>query len=99
MAVPKAASPYPRRPGPSCGLSGRRGVPATVSLRATQLADLQDELHAERCEGTALATLCLESANRIHVAAAADRGDIVLDQAGRIGVAAGRFLAQRESAA
>lgn len=95
VAAPKAAHPYAGRPRPSDRLAGRRGVPSVVSVRATSLADLHDELTAERSEGVALATLSLDAANRIHVAVAAGNDRLVLDAAGRIGVAAGRFLAQR----
>lgn len=50
-------------------LEGRRGVAATVTIRRTQLADLQDELTAVRAEADALIEACLPLAHRLYFAA------------------------------
>lgn len=74
----------------------------TAALRgrpsAERFADVRDDLAAERAESVALAELALSAANRIHHAVPARRPDVVLHEAGRIGVAAGRFLMQRGAA-
>lgn len=95
VAVPKATPPPVARLRASCAGTGRRGVPATVTLRRTALDDLHDELVAERAESCDFGVLALECANRIHVAVAGERPDVVLMHAGRLGLAAGRFLRQR----
>lgn len=65
------------------------------STEVEQLRDLREEFTSERAEGVALASLSLTAANRIHLAVAAGYPGVVLNEAGRIGVAAGRYLAQR----
>lgn len=50
-------------------LEGRRGVAATVTIRRTELADLQDELTAVRAEADALIVACLPLAHRLYFAA------------------------------
>lgn len=72
-----------------------RGRQAT---EVEELRDLRAEFVAERAESVALAELALSAANRIHHAVPARRPDVVLHEAGRIGVAAGRFLSQRGAA-
>lgn len=75
MGVTKAA-PHPYRPSAAV-LGGRRGIAATVTVRATELADLKDELTAAGHEMRA-AGLALQYADR------AGRRDIALHTAARL---------------
>lgn len=95
VALSKAASPRTRLRGSCAVTRGSRGVPATVTLRRTELDDLRDELRAERAEGMALAELAADATRFIE--AYYDRPQIVMHHAGRIGHATARFIRQRTS--
>lgn len=75
---------------------GRGAGPSVVTVRAEALADLQDELAAERAEGLELAAIALDATR--HIEAYYDRPHIVMHHAGRIDVAARRFRRQRSAA-
>jgi hypothetical protein len=84
----------PSRGGPILAATrGRRGVPTTVTLRATALADLRDELEAERAEGVALAETALDASRFIE--AYYHQPHVVMHHAHRIGYSARRYLRQR----
>lgn len=84
MAIHTVPHPY-GRPGPSEAVSGpvlrviqgRRGVPAVVTLRSTELADLIDELTSAGAEMVAMAI-------RLEIAIRADRMDLVPEIAARL---------------
>jgi hypothetical protein len=69
-------------------------VPATVAVRATAIADLHDELTAERHESRDFAARIRVGADRIIAAAIADRGDVVVNEAGKIAYLADRRIRQ-----
>lgn len=73
--APKAAHPYARRPGPSSEPTGQRGVPATVRVRSTLVADLLDDIHAAGME-------MQEAGHRLLLADRTGRRDLVLHTAG-----------------
>ena len=78
MPAPRATRTLYGRPGPILGRTeGRRGVPATGSVRATDLADLHDEIHAAGQEMRA-AGITLQYADRV------GRRDLVLHTAGQL---------------
>jgi hypothetical protein len=85
MAVPKAA-PHPYRPS-SVVLGGRRGIPATVTVRATAIADLMDELTAAGTEMRS-AGMTLQYADR------AGRRDLALQTAARLVVRGEGYIAR-----
>lgn len=95
--APKAASPYARRPEPFLTRSGARGVPATVTIRATALADLQDELQAERAESRDFAERVRVGATRLTAAASAGSRMVVVNEAGKLGWLADRRLRQLDA--
>lgn len=92
MVAPKA-SPSPIAALRSSG--GRRGVPATVLVRRTQLDDLRDELRAERAESVEFAERVSLGAGRITAAASAGSRMAVVNEAGKLSYFASRFLRQR----
>lgn len=100
MTAQRAASPYARRPGPSdAALRGRRGVPTLVPIRATVLADLQDELAAEKGEGRDFAERVRLGSGRIIAAASAGSRMAVVNEAGKLSYLASRRLRQTEGPA
>jgi hypothetical protein len=74
---------------------GSRGVPAMVTIRASELADLRDELVAERAETRAFATLVLGIANGL--AAGPRPAMAAVNDGGRLVTAATRRLRQISS--
>lgn len=91
MALHAAPHPYRapgsnlRRSGPSLTvIEGSRGRPDLVTLRATELADLVDELTALTDERAGLATEIEALGRRIVFAIGADRPDVALHVAGRL---------------
>lgn len=73
---------------------GRRGVPALVTVRATELADLENEARASRDETVATLIDIRRHAGRVHLAVVADRPDLALHAAGQITSLAERRLRQ-----
>jgi hypothetical protein len=94
MTTERAEHPYARRPGPSCAPVGHRGRPTLVPVRATALADLQDELVAQRAEAIDFALRMRTGATRITAAASAGSRMAVVSEAGRLGYLADRRLRQ-----
>ncbi len=98
MAVSKPTPIDAARRGPSLavvGLSrGSRGVPATVTLRASAVADLMDELAAARAEGHDFASRVQTGAGRIIAAASAGSRLAVVNEAGKLSYLASRRLRQ-----
>lgn len=78
--------------------AGRRGVAATVTVRATELADLRDELVAHQAESQAFGERIRVGVDRIIAAASAGSRMAVVNEAGKLGHAADRFLRQRGQA-
>lgn len=76
-------------------MPGRRGVAATVTLRATQLADLRDELTALEAEAQDLVEACLPIANRMTFVAQAI-GPATMQDAMRLVALLERFRRQHE---
>lgn len=84
MAIRAPRHPY-ARPEPSAALTGpvlrviegRRGVPDVVTLRATELADLIDELTSAGAEMVAMSI-------RLEIAIRNDRMDLVPEIAARL---------------
>lgn len=77
-------------------LEGRRGIPTTVTLRATQLADLRDELAALTAETVALAEACLPIAHRMTFVAQAI-GPSTMQEALRLVALLERFKRQHDN--
>lgn len=65
-------------------IHGRRGVPTTVTVRATRLADLQDEITALRAERDGLGAEIEALSRRIQLAVWNQREDVALHVAGRL---------------
>lgn len=95
MAPAATAVRNGRLRGPYAVTEGRRGVPATVTIRRSALDDLADELHVEQAEGIELAERVRVGADRIVAAATAGSRMAVVNEAGKIGYHASRFLRQR----
>ena len=97
MALRSAPHPYSRS-GVSPALTvieGRRGKPEMLVVRATEIADLVDEIGSLRREGIDFATEVRAHACRVHLAAVSDRPDLALHEAAAIVSAADRHLRQR----
>ena len=84
--VATKASPSPR--AALRASTGRRGVPATVLVRATRLADLLDECHAAGQE-------MVNAGRRVEYAVHAGRSDLALHTAGRLQLLGQRYRAVR----
>lgn len=81
----RTTHPYSARPGPSLSVvGGSRGVPATVTVRASLYADLIDEIRALRAERSEVAAELEALSRRIQLAIHAERPDIALHVAGRL---------------
>jgi hypothetical protein len=74
--------------------AGRRGVAATVTVRASELSDLENELTAERAESRDFAERVRVGAARIRAAIATGSDMAAINEAGKIGYLADRRLAQ-----
>lgn len=96
MAIAVAPHPYDRRVRRAID-RGSRGVAATVQIRATELADLRDELTAERQESVELASRIEAIAATIRDAAIPAGHMAIADLANTIAALATRHVRQRSS--
>ena len=74
---------------------GRRGVPATVTVRRAHAEALETEVTALAAESRDFAAAVRAHAYRLYLAAEADRLDLALHEAAAIVTAADRHLRQR----
>lgn len=89
--------PYDRQRGSAGRTGGSRGVPDLVTVRATRLADLTDELHAVRAERDAIAVEVIALRNLLTYAFGVDGWHIVLGVRDRL-TSLGASMARRSAA-
>lgn len=87
-----AAHPYSVALRPSeAAVAGSRGIPAMVRVRATELADLHDELHALRSERDAIAAELVQLRNLLTYAFGVEGWHIALNVRDRLGSLSARL--------
>lgn len=97
MGLP-AANPYGPHAQSTGRTAGSRGVPATVPVRATELADLHDEIHALHQERSWLGKELARLSQMVLRSVLHQSDDIAMEASGRLDYLSGRLIARGDGA-